>query len=93
MRFRNTSKEVLRFECGDEVKQVGTVEVMDAGIPRRMARRVTVPRTYVVQPGEVVELDEGYALPRYGSGHVGRGSYLDEAKLTGKLVPVEPRAS
>ena len=40
--------------------------------------------------GETVDIEEGYTVPR--GGIMARGSYLDEAGLTGKLVPIPAKA-
>lgn len=91
MKFKNATKETLRFECGDEEKVTGHSLVFVAGQQTRIAVRKRVPKIINVKPGEIVEIDEGYAMSR--GGIADRGSYLfDDLKLRGKLVPIEEHA-
>lgn len=88
VKMRNVTKETLSFPCGTDNRKFGTRTVMVAGVPEVRDIKRQVERIITVKPGEVCEIEEGYLVERTGAGSKGRGSYLEEAGLKGKLVPV-----
>lgn len=89
--YRNVTKGAISFPCGTDRKQAGYVVGTEAGVPMRKPVYKTVERVLTVKAGDVIGIEEGYTLPR--GGIKVRPSYLEEAGLVGKLVPVEGQAS
>jgi hypothetical protein len=70
-----------------ERKKVGEMRGLEGGAEVRRPIFHTAERIHVVPPKGIVELEEGYVLPRGGIKE--RPSFLVEVGLDKKLVPVE----
>ena len=91
VKLRNVIGETLRFGCGTERKRVGEMRGLEGDTEVRRPIFHTAERMHVVPPKGIVELEEGYTLPRGGIKE--RPSFLVEAGLAGKLVPVEEKGA
>lgn len=93
MKLENITRETLKFECGDEEVHDGYRTVIEGGQIGKVERRKRAPKLWTVAPGEVIELEDGYCVPRGGTAAIPRPSFLVEAGLADKLVPYVPKAT
>lgn len=85
--MRNVTKATVKFPCGTKEVTTGRFYLDQFGARKPERRLVEVINE--VGPGETIDLEDGYCLPRRTMSGFERPSFLEEMGLADKLKPVE----